>query len=121
MRAPKPAHLCEVVNRRFPRGGLGILVDQTGKLPMRSDFAGLVAGIAAERRSPTVKDNSDEALAEDVTSEVFLDVWRQAQRFEARSAVTTWLLAIARYKALGELRRRPERPSDEGSMEASDP
>ena len=62
-----------------------------------------------------------EALAEDVTSEVFLDVWRQAQRFEARSAVTTWLLAIARYKALDELRRRPEPPSDEGSMDASDP
>ena len=62
-----------------------------------------------------------EALAEDVTSEVFLDVWRRAQQFEARSAVTTWLLAIARYKALSELRRRPEPPSDEGSMDASDP
>jgi RNA polymerase sigma-70 factor (ECF subfamily) len=62
-----------------------------------------------------------EALAEDVTSEVFLDVWRQAHRFEARSAVTTWLLAIARYKALAELRRRPEPPLDEGSMDASDP
>src|SRR5260370_1061562 len=156
-RAPKPGHLCEVVNRRFPRRGLGILVDQTGELPMRSDFAGLVAGIAAERRPPTAKDNSDEALvakiasgnrlamqvlfarhhariyrfvlrllgsealAEDVTSEVFLDVWRQAQRFEARSAVTTWLLAIARYKALTELRRRPEPPSDAGSMAASHP
>ena len=124
---------------------------------MRSDFAGLVAGIAAERRSPAAKDNSDEALvakiaagnrlamqvlfarhhariyrfvlrllgsealAEDVTSEVFLDVWRQAHRFEARSAVTTWLLAIARHKALAELRRRPEPPSDAGSMDASDP
>src|SRR5262247_796979 len=49
-----------------------------------------------------------EAVAEDITSEVFLGVWRQAHRFEARSAVTTWLLAIARYKALAELRRRPE-------------
>src|SRR6516225_4058384 len=87
---------------------------------MRNDFAELVPGIAAERRSPTAKDNSDEALAakiasgsrlamqvlfarhhariyrfvlrllgsealaEDVTSEVFLGVWRQAHRFEAR-------------------------------------
>jgi len=40
-----------------------------------------------------------EAVAEDLTSEVFLGVWRQAHRFEARSSVTTWLLAIARYKA----------------------
>jgi RNA polymerase sigma-70 factor (ECF subfamily) len=123
---------------------------------MRSDFAGLVPGIAAERRSPTAKDNSDEALiakiasgnrlamqvlfarhhariyrfvlrligsealAEDVTSEVFLDVWRQAHRFEARSAVTTWLLAIARYKALAEMRRRYD-ASDEGTVDASDP
>src|SRR6266508_4578373 len=41
----------------------------------------------------------DEALAEDLLSEVFLDVWRQAVSFEARSSVSTWLLAIARYKA----------------------
>jgi RNA polymerase sigma-70 factor (ECF subfamily) len=41
----------------------------------------------------------DKALAEDVTSEVFLDVWRHAGRFEGRSAVLTWILAIARHKA----------------------
>jgi RNA polymerase sigma-70 factor, ECF subfamily len=39
-------------------------------------------------------------------SEVFLDVWRQAAKFEARSSVSTWLLAIARYKALSARRRR---------------
>jgi RNA polymerase sigma-70 factor, ECF subfamily len=50
----------------------------------------------------------DEATAEDVISEVFLDVWRQAGRFEGRSAVSTWLLAIARFKALSTLRRRPD-------------
>jgi RNA polymerase sigma-70 factor (ECF subfamily) len=124
---------------------------------MRNDFAGLVPGIAAERRLPAAKDNSDEtliakiasgnrlamqvlfarhhariyrfvlrllgseAVAEDITSEVFLGVWRQAHRFEARSAVTTWLLAIARYKALAELRRRPETRSDQGAVDASDP
>jgi RNA polymerase sigma-70 factor (ECF subfamily) len=49
----------------------------------------------------------NETIAEDLTSEVFLSVWRQAHRFEARSAVSTWLLAIARYKAIAELRRRP--------------
>jgi len=50
----------------------------------------------------------NEATAEDLISEVFLDVWRQAGRFEGRSAVSTWLLAIARFKALSVLRRRPE-------------
>jgi RNA polymerase sigma-70 factor (ECF subfamily) len=55
----------------------------------------------------------DESTAEDLISEVFLDVWRQAGRFEARSAVSTWLLAIARFKALSALRRRPDEELDE--------
>jgi len=44
---------------------------------------------------------------------VFLDVWRQAGRFEGRSAVSTWMLAIARFKALSALRRRPDQELDE--------
>jgi RNA polymerase sigma-70 factor, ECF subfamily len=48
----------------------------------------------------------DEALAEDLLSDVFLDVWRQAGSFEGRASVSTWLLAIARYKALSARRRR---------------
>jgi RNA polymerase sigma-70 factor (ECF subfamily) len=55
----------------------------------------------------------NESTAEDLISEVFLDVWRQAGRFEGRSAVTTWLLSIARFKALSTLRRRPEDELDE--------
>src|SRR6202048_1797496 len=50
----------------------------------------------------------DETLAEDLVSDVFLDVWRQAASFEARSSVSTWLLAMGRYKALSALRRRGE-------------
>ncbi|MGD9812561.1 MAG: sigma-70 family RNA polymerase sigma factor [Sphingobium sp.] len=49
----------------------------------------------------------DQALAEDVVSEVFFDVWRQSGRFEGRSSVSTWLLSIARHKALSACRRRP--------------
>jgi RNA polymerase sigma-70 factor, ECF subfamily len=55
----------------------------------------------------------DEALAEDLLSDVFLDVWRQADTFEARSSVSTWLLAIARYKALSARRRRTDAELDE--------
>jgi RNA polymerase sigma-70 factor, ECF subfamily len=55
----------------------------------------------------------NESTAEDLISEVFLDVWRQANRFEGRSAVSTWLLAIARFKALSVLRRRPEQELDD--------
>jgi len=55
----------------------------------------------------------NESTAEDLISEVFLDVWRQANRFEGRSAVSTWLLAIARFKALSALRRHPEQELDD--------
>ena len=48
----------------------------------------------------------DEAMAEDLLSDVFLDVWRQAASFEGRASVSTWLLAIARHKALSARRRR---------------
>ena len=59
----------------------------------------------------------NEATAEDLISEVFLDVWRQAGKFEGRSAVSTWMLGIARFKALSVLRRRPEEELDEKMAE----
>jgi RNA polymerase sigma-70 factor (ECF subfamily) len=49
---------------------------------------------------------NDAPLAEDLLSEVFLGVWRQAGRFEGRSTVSTWIMSIARYKALAARRRR---------------
>jgi RNA polymerase sigma-70 factor (ECF subfamily) len=60
----------------------------------------------------------NEAAAEDLISEVFLDVWRQAGRFEGRAAVSTWLLAIARFKSLSALRRKPEQELDEETAAA---
>jgi RNA polymerase sigma-70 factor (ECF subfamily) len=49
---------------------------------------------------------SDTSVAEDLVSQVFLDVWRTAGQFEGRSQVSTWMLAIARFKALTALRNR---------------
>src|SRR5258707_11009014 len=63
----------------------------------------------------------DEALAEDLLSDVFLDVWRKAASFEARSSVSTWLLAIARYKALSARRRQPAELNDELASTVADP
>jgi RNA polymerase sigma-70 factor, ECF subfamily len=59
----------------------------------------------------------DEMAAEDIIGEVFLDVWRQANRFEGRSAVSTWLIAIARFKALSLLRKRRDDALDEQMAE----
>ena len=64
----------------------------------------------------------DNSAAEDLVSEVFLDVWRQAGRFQGRSQVTTWLLAIARNKTLSALRRRStEELDDEAAAAIEDP
>jgi RNA polymerase sigma-70 factor, ECF subfamily len=55
----------------------------------------------------------DRATAEDLVSEVFLQVWRKAEDFEGRSQVSTWLLAIARHKALSFMRRQVHEQLDE--------
>jgi RNA polymerase sigma-70 factor (ECF subfamily) len=65
---------------------------------------------------------SDPATAEDIASDTFLDVWRQAARFEGRSAVATWMLSIARYKAMSATRRQSRCvPIDEIDSEPVEP
>ena len=60
----------------------------------------------------------NEQIAEDLISEIFLDVWRQAGKFEGRSAVSTWMLAITRFKALSALRRRTDAELDDEAANA---
>jgi RNA polymerase sigma-70 factor, ECF subfamily len=60
---------------------------------------------------------ADAGRAEDLVSEVFIDVWRQADRFEGRSQISTWILSIARFKALSVLHRRRDTQIDEVDME----
>lgn len=59
----------------------------------------------------------NDATAEDLLNEVFLEVWRNAGRFEARSQVSTWILAIARFKALASMRRRQHDELDDEASE----
>ena len=58
----------------------------------------------------------DATTAEDLTSQVFLDVWRTASQFQRRSQVSTWLLSIARFKALTALRQRRHENIDQEEM-----
>lgn len=55
----------------------------------------------------------DEALAEDLTNDVFIEVWRNAKSYEGRSAVSTWLLSIAHHRMASALRKRREAPLDD--------
>jgi RNA polymerase sigma-70 factor (ECF subfamily) len=48
----------------------------------------------------------DRALAEDVTQETFLQIYRAASRFEPRARVSTWIFKIAFNLSLNESERR---------------
>ena len=58
----------------------------------------------------------DTTTAEDLVSQVFLDVWRTAGQFEGRAQVSTWLLSIARFKALTALRQRRHENIDQDEV-----
>jgi RNA polymerase sigma-70 factor (ECF subfamily) len=53
------------------------------------------------------------AVAEELTNEVFLEVWRGAGKFEGGSSVATWMLSIAHHRAVSSLRKRREKSWDE--------
>ncbi len=59
-----------------------------------------------------------EAVAEELTNEVFMQVWRYAGGYKGQSEVTTWLLSIARNKAISVLRKRSELELADGVAEA---
>lgn len=53
------------------------------------------------------------AIAEELTNEVFMEVWQNAHRFEGNSTPQTWMLSIAHHKAVSALRKRREEAWDE--------
>jgi len=63
----------------------------------------------------------DRSVAEDLVSEIFLEAWRQAHRFEARATVSTWLLAIAHHKAVSSLRQRKVHLELDAAVAVEDP
>ena len=67
---------------------------------------------------------SDHGLAEEILQDTIVAVWQGAAGFEGRSAVRTWLFAIARRQAHNVLRRRGQPLPDEDALyalEDSDP
>jgi RNA polymerase sigma-70 factor (ECF subfamily) len=55
----------------------------------------------------------DDGLAEEVTTDVFFEVWRNAAAYRGESPVTTWIFGIANLKALSARRyfAQPRRAS----------
>ncbi len=61
----------------------------------------------------------DRATAEDVQQQVFLEAWQRAGRYDPeRGGLRTWLLAIARSRAIDQMRRRVPEPRDPTSAVA---
>jgi RNA polymerase sigma-70 factor (ECF subfamily) len=49
----------------------------------------------------------DTTQAEDILQEIFIQLWRNPQRFDAnRGSLGAWLAVIARHRAIDQLRRR---------------
>lgn len=58
-----------------------------------------------------------QAIADEVTVDVFHDVWRAPMRYDGRVAFGTWLLTLARNKAIDQIRRHGKRQAREESID----
>jgi RNA polymerase sigma-70 factor (ECF subfamily) len=60
----------------------------------------------------------DVGLAEELTQDVFMKLWRQGQRYDpSRGRFSAWLLSVTRFAAIDRLRQEGRRPS---SVDLSD-
>jgi len=64
---------------------------------------------------------NERETAEDITQEVFINVWRAAWRYRGESSVKTWLLRTAHHKAVDWLRRQRPAVSLDEVFEFPDP
>lgn len=57
----------------------------------------------------------DQGIAEDVTQEVFLRLWRRPRLYDpARGRFVSWVMSVTRNRAIDEQRRRSRRLREEG-------
>lgn len=77
----------------------------------RAAFATLYQRSSAHLLGVVLRIQKDRGQAEDVLQEVYVNVWRAAQSFDATlSQPLTWLTSIARNRAIDSLRRRQSEP-----------
>ena len=73
----------------------------------RSALRALYEATSAKLFGVCLRILSDREEAEDVLQEVFVTIWRRADRFDpARASVATWISTIARNRAIDRLRAR---------------
>ena len=90
----------------------------------RAAFARVFAFYGPRVKAYLRRLGADDAVAEDLTQDVMLSIWRRAQQFDrSRAALSTWIFTIARNKRIDALRRErrpdfdPEDPALVGDSE----
>lgn len=77
----------------------------------RAAFGTLYERTCAHLFAVILRIQRDRAQAEDILQEVYVNVWRSAQGFDAaQSQPLTWLTSIARHRAIDSLRRAQTQP-----------
>ena len=99
---------------------LSALLGRAG-LGDRAAFATLYERTSSHLLGVVLRINRDRAQAEDVLQEVYVNVWRAAQSFDAaQSQPLTWLTSIARNRAIDSLRRAQTQPQLRSNISNSD-
>ena len=80
----------------------------------RTAFEALYRKTSAHIFSVILRVVSDRAEAEDLLQDVYINVWRRAAAFDAtRGSAMTWLIALARNRAIDRLREHRESTLDD--------
>lgn len=115
-RSPGPAH------RTSPEALMAAVARGSAEA-----FAELYPVVAPPAYGLALRVVRDRGLAQDVTQEVLIDVWRLAPRFDpARGSVLTWVLTMAHRRSVDRVRReqsqadRAERAARSASVTHAD-
>ena len=82
------------------------LLEATGRSELKA-FEALYAQASPKLYGLCLKLLSNEATAEDVLQEAFVQIWRESRRYDPRRASPmTWIASIVRHRAINELRKR---------------
>ena len=87
----------------------------------RAAFAALYEATSSHLLGVVLRIQRDRAQAEDILQEVYVNVWRAAQSFDAaQSQPLTWLSSIARNRAIDSLRRTQTQPKLQAARSTND-
>jgi RNA polymerase sigma-70 factor (ECF subfamily) len=89
------------------------LIDAVAKDRDRKAFGRLFAYFAPRVKSFLMRSGFADPMAEEVTQEVMLALWRKASYFDpCRAGASTWVFTIARNQRIDRLRRARSRATD---------